>query len=232
MDGSQGRECDDEREQTVERDGRKYRRNINQSPSNSTLTTRSSVPMKQHNQRQQSNPTFLQEMDSHYSSSKEHDNCSNLYYSENEEEDASVNCERDVGSVPQSISTETSSHNTDSRSRRQMSLIKSFSEGRTLTRNENTMRILMKNVRKLILPEVKFVPTNKGFGTFEQPDFTDDNCWMNHLFANIPTLKNATDTMKAEVWMTYKSKIKNEFSLHRSAVTLKIKRKFSEGKTY
>ena len=77
---------------------------------------------------------------------------------------------------------------------------------------------------------MKFVSTSKAFGSFEQPDFTDNNCWVNKLFANIVTLRGASDKMKAEVWMTYRAKIKEQFSLHRSSSTLKIKRKFLDGK--
>ena len=114
--------------------------------------------------------------------------------------------------------------------RRHMQLIKVYSQGSTLNKNETTLRTLTKSLRKIILPEVKFLEGSKVFGLFEQPDFTDPNCWQNKLYANIPSLRDANDSIKAEVWMTYKAKLKEQFSLHRSGVTLKIKRKFEEGK--
>ena len=129
-------------------------------------------------------------------------------------------------------STERSEPSTNTVSSRQMHLIKIYSEGNTLKQNDNTLRILTKNLRKYIIPQVKFVTSSKAFGSFEQPDFSDGNCWMNKLFDTIPTMKNATDTMKATVWMTCRSKLKEQFSLHRSNTTLKIKKRFTQGKNF
>ena len=116
------------------------------------------------------------------------------------------------------------------RSTRQMELVRVYSQGNKLIKNESTMRTLAKSMRKVIIPQVKFVQCSKVFGSFDQPDFTSAQCWQNKLFSNIPSLNNATDEMKAQVWMTYRGKLKEQFSLHRSGVTLKIKRKFEEGK--
>ena len=114
--------------------------------------------------------------------------------------------------------------------KRKLNLMKVYSQGLTVVRNENTKTTILNSVRSIIIPHVKFVTTGKVFGSFEQPDFTDDNCWQNKLFGNIVTLRGASDKMKAEVWMTYRAKIKEQFSLHRSSTTLKIKRKFLDGK--
>ena len=118
----------------------------------------------------------------------------------------------------------------EDRSTRQMELVRVYSQGNKLVKNESTMRTLAKSLRKVIIPQVKFVQCSKVFGSFDQPDFTSAQCWQNKLFSNIPSLNNATDEMKAQVWMTYRGKLKEQFSLHRSGVTLKIKRKFEEGK--
>ena len=67
---------------------------------------------------------------------------------------------------------------------------------------------------------------------FEQPDFSNQNCWANKVFDRIGNLKHASDSKKAEVWMTYRAKIKEQFSLHRSSVTLKIKNVFIKGEWY
>lgn len=114
--------------------------------------------------------------------------------------------------------------------KRKLNLMKVYSQGLTVVRNDNTKTTILNSVRSIIIPHVKFVTTSKVFGSFEQPDFTDENCWQNKLFGNIVTLKGASDKMKAEVWMTYRAKIKEQFSLHRSSTTLKIKRKFLDGK--
>ena len=116
------------------------------------------------------------------------------------------------------------------RSTRQMELVRVYSQGNKLMNNESTIRTLAKSLRKVIIPQVKFVQCSKVFGSFDQPDFTSPQCWQNKLFSNIPSLNNATDEMKAQVWMTYRGKLKEQFSLHRSGVTLKIKRKFEAGK--
>ena len=118
----------------------------------------------------------------------------------------------------------------EDRSTRQMELVRVYSQGNKLIKNESTMRTLAKSLRKVIIPQVKFVQCSKVFGSFDQPDFTSAQCWQSKLFSNIPSLNNATDEMKAQVWMTYRGKLKEQFSLHRSGVTLKIKRKFEEGK--
>ena len=118
----------------------------------------------------------------------------------------------------------------EERNKRQMQLIRVYSQGTQLLKNDTTLRTLTKSLQKLIIPHVKFVQCSKVFGSFDQPDFTSADCWQNKLFSNIPSLNNARDEMKAQVWMTYRSKLKEQFSLHRSGVTLKIKRKFEEGK--
>ncbi len=92
------------------------------------------------------------------------------------------------------------------------------------------MRTLAKAIRKIIIPQLKFVQSGKLFGSFEHPDFTDQHCWVNKLLDSILQLHAANDTVKAEIWMTYRKGIKEQFSLHRSSVTLKIKRNFFEGK--
>ena len=146
---------------------------------------------------------------------------------ENEYDNTDKNDETGPGT-----STKRSEQSTNTVSSRQMHLIKIYCDGNSLKQNDNTLRILTKNLRKYIIPQVKFVTSSKAFGSFEQPDFSDGNCWMNKLFDTIPTMKNATDTMKATVWMTCRSKLKEQFSLHRSNTTLKIKKRFTQGKNF
>ena len=121
--------------------------------------------------------------------------------------------------------------NTDEADVRKRTLIQQYAKGRpTIAINDSTLRSLTRAIRLVIIPKVKFLPGLKGFGSFEQPDFTHPNCWVNKVFDRIANLKNASDKKKADIWMAYRSKIKEQFSLHRSGVTLKIKNSFLKGK--
>ena len=119
---------------------------------------------------------------------------------------------------------------TDDAESRKLTLIQQYSRGKsTSIINESTMKSLTRAIRLVIIPKLKFLPGSRGFGSFEQPDFTHPNCWVNKVFDRIANLKNASDKKKADVWMTYRNKIKEQFSLHRSSVTLKIKNAFCDG---
>ena len=112
--------------------------------------------------------------------------------------------------------------------RRRMVLIETYGCGVKKSFNPSTMNSINKAIRKLAIPNIKFLPTTKSFGGFEQPDFADPNCWVNKIFEFI-NMSNASDKKKAQIWMTYRHKIKEQFSLHRSAVTSKIKVEFMKG---
>ena len=119
---------------------------------------------------------------------------------------------------------------TDDAESRKLTLIQQYSRGKsTSIINESTMKSLTRAIRLVIIPKLKFLPGSRGFGSFEQPDFTHPNCWVNKVFDRIANLKNASDKKKADVWMTYRNKIKEQFSLHRSSVPLKIKNAFCDG---
>ena len=121
--------------------------------------------------------------------------------------------------------------NTDDAEARKLTLIQQYGKGKSSNIiNESTMKSLTRAIRLVIIPKVKFLQGGKGFGSFEQPDFTNPNCWVNKVFDRIASLKNASDKKKADIWMTYRTKIKEQFSLHRSGVTLKIKNAFCDGK--
>ena len=129
--------------------------------------------------------------------------------------------------------TESTDVSTDDPEVRKMNLIRQYSIGRsTMSLNESTMKSITRAIRLVIIPKVKFLPGGKGFSSFEQPDFSNPSCWANKVFDRIGNLKNASDTKKAEIWMTYRAKIKEQFSLHRSSITLKIKNAFIKGKWY
>ena len=143
--------------------------------------------------------------------------------------------ETNVESTPNVVSTAMANRinpsETASINERKIGLIQEYSKDRgNTTMNETTMKSLTRAVRLVIIPKLKFIAGGKGFGSFEQPDFTQPNCWVNKLFDRIANLKSASDKKKAEIWMTYRKKIKEQFSLHRSAKTLKIKNAFLKGK--
>ena len=117
----------------------------------------------------------------------------------------------------------------DSPGRRKLLMLKVFGEGVGHRRADNTQKCINTVVRNTILPKMKFVPTGSGLGSFDKPDFTDSKSWVNILFKKIPSLENLSDGMKCKVWITYRAKIKEQFSLHRAGVTLKIRINFIKG---
>ena len=117
------------------------------------------------------------------------------------------------------------------RERRKMKLIEKYSSGQVTTDyNKSTMLSLNSAVRKVLIPRMKFVSQRKQFGQFDQPDFSDPNCWVHRVFDQLGTLKHADDCVKAEIWMTYRNKIKEQFSYHRANVTNRLKTVFVNGK--
>ena len=117
---------------------------------------------------------------------------------------------------------------TDNQDKRKMVLLDAYGSGVKRPYQKATMSSFTRAVRKLAIPKIKFLPTSKAFGSFEQPDLTDPDCWVNNIF-EFMNMKHATDRRKAQVWMTYRQKVKEQFSLHRSSVTSKIKTKFIQG---
>ena len=148
------------------------------------------------------------------------------------QDDDSIDCEQGRDESNDGLSeNDRDTFNTDNPEARKLTLIQQYGRGKSSNIiNEATMKSLTRAIRLVIIPKVKFLPGGKGFGSFEQPDFTNPNCWVNKVFDRIANLKNASDKKKADVWMTYRTKIKEQFSLHRSGVTLKIKNAFCEGK--
>ena len=119
------------------------------------------------------------------------------------------------GSSSTSLTTVGVRENTLVRDRRKMMLIEKYSSGQTTTDySKSTMISLNTVVRKVLIPRMKFVSERKQFGQFDQPDFSDSNCWVHRVFDQIGSLKHANDSVKAEIWMVYRSKIKEQFSIH------------------
>ena len=112
-----------------------------------------------------------------------------------------------------------------------MKLIEKYSNGITSERRycQATMTSLNNAIRKVLIPRMKFVSDRKQFGQFDQPDFSDEGCWVHKVFDQLGTLKNASDNRKAEIWMTYCNKIKEQFSLHRAMITNQLKKVFVKG---
>ena len=108
-------------------------------------------------------------------------------------------------------------------------LLEIYSSGVKRQFLKSTLDSLNKAIRKIALPNIKFLPTTKALGGFEQPDLTLEDCWVHKIFDEI-NMSRSTLKCKAEVWMTYRHKIREQFGLHRSGVTMKIKKRFTDGK--
>ena len=117
----------------------------------------------------------------------------------------------------------------DDVNQRKLNLIMTYNRGSKKEYNDVVMKMLARCLRVEILPKMKFVRGGRTFGSFNQPDFSDKKCWVNKLFSMIPVLDNGTDRYKAEIWMTYRVKIKEQFSLHRSSKSARIKTNFLRG---
>ena len=96
--------------------------------------------------------------------------------------------------------------------------------------HKSTLQSINKAIRKIALPKIKFLPGSKGLGGYDMPDLTSEDCWVHNIFEEINMGKSSMK-IKAEIWMTYKNKVREQFGLHRSAVTMKIKKKFIERKS-
>ena len=108
-------------------------------------------------------------------------------------------------------------------------LLEIYNSGVKRQFHKTTLDSLNKAIRKIALPNIKFLPTTKALGGFEQPDLTSEECWVHKIFDEV-NMTRSTLQCKAEVWMTYRHKIREQFGLHRASVTMKIKKTFIRGK--
>ena len=115
--------------------------------------------------------------------------------------------------------------------RRKVVMIDAYTEGVGHTRCSNTQKCINTVLRGAILPKKKFVEEGNTFGRFEKPDFRDESSWVSIMYNKIPSFEMLSDRNKCKVWITYRKKIKEQFSLHRSAVTLRIQNAFIQGKS-
>lgn len=129
------------------------------------------------------------------------------------------------------ISREDTNEGSDPLERKAL-MIETYTEAIGNEKNDNTQRSINEALRGTIIPKKKFVEEGEGFGRFDRPDFRDTKSWVSILFGKIPSLDLLSDRMKCKVWITYRKKIKEQFSLHRSAVTLKIQKAFVNGEFY
>ena len=128
----------------------------------------------------------------------------------------------------QNVSREDTNEGSDPLERKAL-MIETYTEAIGNEKNDNTQRCINEALRGTILPKKKFVEEGEGFGRFDRPDFRDSKSWVSILFGKIPSIDMLSDRMKCKVWITYRKKIKEQFSLHRSAVTLKIQKAFTDG---
>ena len=118
----------------------------------------------------------------------------------------------------------------DNVNQRKLNLIMVYNRGTKKEYSSIVMKMLARCVCLDILPKMKFVQYGKAFGSFDQPNFLDKKCLVNNLCSNIPVLNKGSDHYKAETWMTYHAKINEQFYLHRSAKSARIKSNFLKGK--
>ena len=118
----------------------------------------------------------------------------------------------------------------ESRERKRLKLIERYGGSQVLTFNKSSMTSINRAVGKVLLPRMKFVSTSRAFESFEQPDFTDPNCWIHRVFKQLGAYKDLSDMKKADIWVTYRSKVREQFGLYCSAVTLELKKIFIKGK--
>ena len=114
--------------------------------------------------------------------------------------------------------------------KRKITLLRAYSGRKTEAYMSNTARELRKQFRMVIAPRVKFVRDSKKFGTFDQPDFSSEDCWQNDLFDRMPRLRNISDRKRASLWMTYRRNMRKELSNLQAKWTSGIKKEFLKRK--
>lgn len=90
---------------------------------------------------------------------------------------------------------------------------------------------LLRFVRRLVIPQVKFISEGSALGSFERPDFSNKNCWQS-VILNKAGYGSMSPRGKAKIWVTYCKDIAEAFSNHRSNVTARMKKAFLAGKCY
>ena len=88
---------------------------------------------------------------------------------------------------------------------------------------------ILRFVRRLVIPHVKFICEGSAIGSFERPDFTNKECWQ-HVVLDKAGYGSISPRGKAKVWVTYRKDIAEAFSNHRSNVTSRMKKAFLAGK--
>ena len=74
-----------------------------------------------------------------------------------------------------------------------MKLVEKYSTGKAARFDSRTLQTMNRAVRAVIIPRMKFITTNKHFGSFDQPIFSDENCWVHKIFEQLGSLNNASD---------------------------------------
>ena len=119
--------------------------------------------------------------------------------------------------------------NTDDVNSRKMNISRWYDKGTTMEKTKESKATVRRAFRNYILPQMKFIKQGRNFGSFEKPDFTNNNCFLNHLFEAMPEIQDQSDRYKACYWNTYKGVCKQQMSQHRSRVTHAQKQNFIKG---
>ena len=88
---------------------------------------------------------------------------------------------------------------------------------------------ILRLVRRLVIPCVKFTTDGNHIGSFERPDFTQKDTWY-YVVLSKAGFDNHSPRTLAKVWVTYRKDVAEAFSNHRSYVTACMKKAFMAGK--
>ena len=76
-------------------------------------------------------------------------------------------------------------------------LLEIYNSGVKREFHKSTLDNINKAIRKIALPNIKFLPTTKALGGFEMPDLTSDDCWVHKIFDEV-NMTRSTLKCKAE----------------------------------
>lgn len=87
---------------------------------------------------------------------------------------------------------------------------------------------ILRFVRRLVIPHVKFTCEGSTVGSFEKPDFTDKDSWYYVVLKKAGYGRLSARNL-AKVWVTYRKDVAEAFSNHRSNATARMKKAFLAG---
>ena len=121
----------------------------------------------------------------------------------------------------------------DDKEKRQSVMKQAYDNGLKEIYNEYVWSSIKDQIRiKQILHKVKFVKEGNEFGSFNRPDFTNENCWEAVLWNALPTFRKASDREKCVKWMTYLPYIRKRLSDYKTNMAMKQKKAYIKCKCF